>query len=419
MQRAPRYDRKDYGERVEFPVEIVSRDGVVRRYPYDEAVLLYHRRHRLAHVRIADAELVRAEVAHCEHRIAQLRRSYFQQHGWPRHEDDDASSSLGAIAGELAFFLRRFDGQAATGALRLAPRRVGADGSGEWRLDVRGDSLLLDVVRLAESGHGTPHVQRARMLARRADRQVVALHHTFDCMFLVTAPLDAEPPALAEPAPGVDSWEEALVEAASGPWPRVLVATAALTQRFPWHRRAWAVGSATAIGAHAFEEARTFASAGLARCPEDPSLRLLHGIASFGMGRLRSGLTDLRDAHRRLPRDEEVDGLLLAAEYAVAAPDWIVRALRGPKGRTRRAGVNALAWRGAAVCTASLGIVAGAWGSLSAALAGIAMALLAELSRRALARLRWQARLSELALDQPIRVLRRFGRARDVARNAN
>ena len=39
-----RYNRKDYAQLVDFPVEIVGRDGKVRRYSFEESVRLYQRR---------------------------------------------------------------------------------------------------------------------------------------------------------------------------------------------------------------------------------------------------------------------------------------------------------------------------------------------------------------------------------------
>ncbi len=71
-----RYTAKDYSEVVEFPVELVDRDGVVRRYNYDESVGVYLRRIASAPWRYSDDSVVAAEVDHCNKRIDQLRRSY-------------------------------------------------------------------------------------------------------------------------------------------------------------------------------------------------------------------------------------------------------------------------------------------------------------------------------------------------------
>lgn len=103
-----RYTRKDYSQLVEFPVEIVGRDGVVRRYSFEESVQLYQRRIASANLRYADSEVVRAEVRHCEQRIRQLRKSYFTRFGWSAARVvDSPGMAAGDFAGEVVAFLRR------------------------------------------------------------------------------------------------------------------------------------------------------------------------------------------------------------------------------------------------------------------------------------------------------------------------
>ena len=104
-----RYDRKDYTELVDFPVEIVGRDGVVRRYTFEDSIRLYQRRITFAPIRYQyDGDLVRAEVNHCRSRIDQLRRSYFHRYGWGTPEGQiSAEEAFGDLAGELAAFLCR------------------------------------------------------------------------------------------------------------------------------------------------------------------------------------------------------------------------------------------------------------------------------------------------------------------------
>lgn len=99
MERAARlgkYHRKDYSQNVEFPVEIVGRDGRVRRYSYEDSVRLYQRRVRSAPVRLQDPVLVDAEVRHCGLRIAQLRRSFLEHHPAAPHEGRVLGSLLRA-----------------------------------------------------------------------------------------------------------------------------------------------------------------------------------------------------------------------------------------------------------------------------------------------------------------------------------
>ncbi|MFZ5478368.1 MAG: hypothetical protein ACOZNI_16490 [Myxococcota bacterium] len=111
MERASRlrrYLRKDYTQLVEFPVEIVGRDGHVRRYSFDDSVRLYQRRIHSAPMRYDDPDLIDAEVRHCRQRIDQLRRSYLEHHGWGALREGQLPGVFsGPLAAEVAAFLRR------------------------------------------------------------------------------------------------------------------------------------------------------------------------------------------------------------------------------------------------------------------------------------------------------------------------
>lgn len=103
-----RYSRKDYTQLVDFPVEIVGRDGIVRRYSFEESIRLYQRRIASASARYDDVEVVAAEIRHCRRRIDQLRRSYFARYGWATIRGTDGTHLLNSeLAGEVAAFLRR------------------------------------------------------------------------------------------------------------------------------------------------------------------------------------------------------------------------------------------------------------------------------------------------------------------------
>jgi tetratricopeptide (TPR) repeat protein len=91
------YDEKDYTETIEFPVELVDRDGVVRRYSYEESLAVYHRRIQSAPWRYSEDGLVRAEIGHCTRRIDQIKRSYRRK---ARKEGVSAASNPRAVLGE-------------------------------------------------------------------------------------------------------------------------------------------------------------------------------------------------------------------------------------------------------------------------------------------------------------------------------
>ena len=99
------YDGKDYSEIIEFPVELVDRDGVVRRYSYEESLAVYHRRIQSAPWRYGDDELIRAEIGHCTRRIDQIKRSYSTRRGTG---EASRASNPRASLGEGYDLLRRY-----------------------------------------------------------------------------------------------------------------------------------------------------------------------------------------------------------------------------------------------------------------------------------------------------------------------
>ena len=102
-------DQKKYNECIDFPVEIVGKDGVVRHYSFEESISLYQRRIRLARLRFDTAEQRDRELTHCANRIAQLRRSFFARYGWESFQLTDRIPSHFPIelSGELSAYLRR------------------------------------------------------------------------------------------------------------------------------------------------------------------------------------------------------------------------------------------------------------------------------------------------------------------------
>ena len=110
------YDGKDYSEVIEFPVELVDRDGVVRRYSYEESLAVYHRRIQSAPWRYADDDLIRAEIGHCTRRIEQIKRSYATR---TRHSGPSAASNPRASLGEGWEIVVRYY-EAALAARRLS-----------------------------------------------------------------------------------------------------------------------------------------------------------------------------------------------------------------------------------------------------------------------------------------------------------
>lgn len=309
-----RYERKDYTQVVEFPVEIVGRDGVVRRYSFEASIRLYQRRIASASVRYDDQAMVDAEVEHCRRRIEQLRASYLQRYGGAV-----LAAACGDLGGELVALLRRFYG--AEG--RLVDLQVqGLSGPLEspqvffaWRQGVEAGHLLY-LYRFGTSGEREAFFSHLRSLRvnRAIDAEkLVALHHTADCGLLLAG---GGPASELEPWPGnalpedllprpVDdegTEEPAVVDDLLQEGSRLLEAGSleAARHRFdaassasPYQRAAW-VGQCLAgelLGRP--QDVEMAARAGLHHLPGDPVLRYHLGVA-----RLRQA--DLAEARELL-----------------------------------------------------------------------------------------------------------------------
>lgn len=216
VRKLRRYGRKDYTQLVDFPVEIVGRDGVVRQYSFDESVRLYQRRIASAALRYADGEIVSAEQGHCRRRIEQLRRSYLARYGWSAIRVIDVPGLLaGEFAGELAAFLRRVTEKDEVGPddLELAFIEDGEDHQLYYVRLVDSQSgvpdapWLLYLYRFVRSGScpgrdaffGFLKVLQGVQRGAGAVERLVAFHHTGDCGLILTGQAETartEPPAV-------------------------------------------------------------------------------------------------------------------------------------------------------------------------------------------------------------------------------
>lgn len=195
VKKLRRYTRKDYTQLVDFPVEIVGRDGVVRRYSFEASVRLYQRRIASAASRYEDNEVVDAEVVHCRRRIQQLRKSYFHRYGWSGFGGEDAPIRLaGEFAGELAAFLRRFYGVQEAPS-DLAVSWVADQDHGQTWFVRKGQehSYVLYLFRFEHYGACAGResfFQLLRLMQQNHGMEVerlVAFHHTADCGLVLTS----------------------------------------------------------------------------------------------------------------------------------------------------------------------------------------------------------------------------------------
>lgn len=314
-----RYDRKDYTELVEFPVEIVGRDGVVRRYTFEDSIRLYQRRITFAPIRYRDVDLIRAEVNHCRSRIDQLRRSYFHRFGWGTPQGEaDAEEVFGEIAGELAAFLCRV--LRSNGRPEIRFQGVADEGEvvSIWYVTPLGASsgMLLYVHRF--DGTGADGVrERFFDLLKDLERlgrsegdceQLLAFHHTVDCGFVLTGrgsefsnlvqgKDESEPSIDLAPSP----WDEVMEVIRRGDYESALRRCRKLVEQQPWHRNAYVAGAmlGTFLGENVVAE--ELAMLGSRYFGSDGVLRYYLGMAQMNQGRTADAEQALREAVRLAP----------------------------------------------------------------------------------------------------------------------
>lgn len=352
------YTRKDYSNVVDFPVEIVGRDGLVRRYSFEESVLLYQRRIASARDRYADGDVVRAEVQHCEQRIRQLRNSYFSHFGWSAARVvDSPGMAAGDFAGEVVAFLRRVvsDDTADAEGLELA---FVADEEHRQLYFVRhrGEEetsrrSLLYLYRFG--GDGAPSAREAffRFLRVLEDcrhggadvEHVAGFHHSADCGLVLTAsgPGSSRYDILAEGVwadgvhpPASSEWME-LVDVRDDPLRqgmlllrrgerRAALASFNAAYEQNHYRRSAYIGAmvvADQLGAH--DDAATAALMATRYFPADAVMHYHLAVA-----RVRTGVADATDAAARV-RELEGDGFVAEFLDALVA----LRAGRTDTGR--------------------------------------------------------------------------------------
>lgn len=298
-RRIRRYRRKDYTEMVEFPVEIVGRDGQVRRYDFEESIRLYQRRMHFAPMRFADEDVVAAEQGHCRARIEQLRRSYFHLYGWGGEGPEVTDVEH---AGELVSLLLR--------AFRVRERldvrfsRLGGDArSGElWFMERPSPaaSFLLYAYHFdGPDGEAAQLAFAARLRELRGTgdcggdaERLVIWRHANDCGFVVTG-RGEDVSTIAALAPGDDGelgleptpWDEAVSFVRRGDLPTAFLRCRWLVEEQPWHRDAYALGAALALTLRRALDAEDLALVGSCYAKNDPLLFYYGGLARLHQGR--------------------------------------------------------------------------------------------------------------------------------------
>jgi tetratricopeptide (TPR) repeat protein len=385
-----RYDRKDYTELVDFPVEIVGRDGVVRRYTFEDSIRLYQRRITFAPIRYQyDGDLVRAEVNHCRSRIDQLRRSYFHRYGWGTPEGQiSAEDAFGDLAGELAAFICRVLGVEGRPEIRfdevrevrsiasraLAPSApppegvgtgadaLGADaqgtepapapcgeGASTWYLTrggVDSGGMLLYFYRFDGSGADAirdrffatiKEFERIGRAGGDAER-LLAFHHNVDCGFVLSGRGGDHPSFVAKddlsqqvdlaPTP----WDEVIEIIRKGDYDSALRRCRELVRDQPWHRNAYVAGAMLAAYLGEHSQGEDLALVGSRYFPKDGSVLYYLGLCRLRLGRPAEAERALREAVEVAPDLVSARALLATHLVQIARYGEAVKLLQAREG---------------------------------------------------------------------------------------
>lgn len=389
-----RYDRKDYTELVEFPVEIVGRDGVVRRYTFEDSIRLYQRRITFAPIRYRDADLIRAEVGHCRSRIDQLRRSYYHRYGWGTPPGEpDAEAVFGELAGELAAFICRVLRCPDRPEITFRAVQDDIEGLSTWYVTPLGaaSGMLLYVHRF-DSSEADQVRERFFAMLKALERtgrsegdaeQLLAFHHTVDCGFVLTG-RGAEFASLAQAGDPADNdqaidlaptpWDEVMDVIRRGDYESALHRCRKLVGEQPWHRTAYVAGAmlSSFLGENLVSE--ELALLGTRYYPKDAVLWYYLGVARMNQGRSTEAERSLVEAVRVSPDLVAARVLLvvlLVQERRFREARTVLAARRGVRPDDRRADADLdrlekwLRWRGGVLGVGVMLVSAGSVAAMS------------------------------------------------------
>jgi hypothetical protein len=315
-RKLSRYRQKDYTQLVDFPVEIVGRNGQIRIYSFEDSIRLYQRRVSTASSRYPDEEVVRAEVAHCRARIRQLRMSFFERYASPTLR---GALDLGLDveeAAEIVGLLARYShGIPAECALR----EIGWQGHARvYFVELPGALARLLYLHRFQGAGAEGILQEHQRLREALDvpgdgedvEHLHASHTTADLGLILTG---------REPRPHDEALEE--LSALFGPWepqPGPVQISAGLLRsgataealrildsvlaEHPDDRNAALTASLAAAQAGDVSQAELYVRLALAYAPQDGVLLYQLGVVHFMRGQHEQAVEPLEQAVQRHPR---------------------------------------------------------------------------------------------------------------------
>ena len=333
------YQRKDYSQLVKFPVEIIGRDGIVRRYSFEASVRLYQRRIASASLRYHDPDVAGAEAGHCRSRITQLRRSYCEHYGWPILRQDEG---LGEFAGEVVAFLRRFLGDEEV-EIELGNLNDNNDGF-VWFVDQPSVSrrYLLYLYRFESNGpcpSRESFFQLLRWVQGASGEEVerlTAFHHTADCgLVLTTTGRQAEEQVQRHEFFYVDPVRDGALSATAGPLDAFQRGLRALSigdadgslahfehaiAEYPYRQTAHSCVIAVTDYLDRPEETEIATKAALHYFPESADLHYMQAVALYKMSQSERARSALFETNRIQGETER--SRALALRLALQEGDW-------------------------------------------------------------------------------------------------
>jgi hypothetical protein len=353
-KKLKRYQRKDYTQLVQFPVEIIGRDGLVRRYSFEASIRLYQRRIASAPLRYHDPDVAGAEAGHCRSRIAQLRRSYCDHFGWPGIQSDQTA---GEFTGELVAFLRRFLGE---GDLGL---RLGSVVKGEseriWFVEQPdlNRSYLLYLYQFDSNGpcaEREAFFQILRHLQGSKGVQVenlTAFHHTADCGLVLTASGQQTNDELGfaefflqdhivagpftEPVERRDAFQRGLRALSVGDANGSLVHFEHAIAENPYRQRAHACVVAVTDFLDRPEETAIATRAALHYFPENPGMKFMQAVAFFKMGKWPEAQEAVAQTLQKQTEDDRTRALQIRIALAQKNRKWALELTASSPGQSQ------------------------------------------------------------------------------------